>query len=105
MSDSAPLVIVAVDDLLGHAAAEGHVDLGVQVLARVGDAVGVGRRQGHAERHAARDDRDLAHRVGPGREHPHERVPGLVVGGPFAVRRARARSRAASRAGSSRASR
>ena len=29
----------------------------------------------------ARDDRDLAHGIGAGREHPDDRVPALVVGG------------------------
>ena len=52
MSDSAPVVIVAVDDLLGHAAAERDLDLRLELLARVGDAVGVGRRERDAERHA-----------------------------------------------------
>ena len=37
------------------------------------------------ERLAARDDRDLANRVGAGREHPDDRVAGLVVGGAAAV--------------------
>ena len=37
------------------------------------------------ERHAARDDRDLAHRVGAGRQHAEDRVPALVVGGPALV--------------------
>ena len=43
-------------------------------------AVLVGHRHGDAERHAARDDRDLVHRVRAGREHRHQRVTGLVVG-------------------------
>jgi hypothetical protein len=41
---------LAVDDLLGHAAAERDLDLRLEVLARVRDAIAVGGRQGHPER-------------------------------------------------------
>ena len=76
---------VAEDELLGDAAAERDLDLAQQVGPVVAEAVGLGRRQGDAERDAARDDRDLAHRVGAGREHPDERMAGLVVGGAAAL--------------------
>ena len=92
-------------DLLRHAAAEGHVDLRLQLLERVGDAVALGRRERHPERHPARDDRHLAHRVGALGEHAHERVAGLVVGGALAIGGRSAGSLAARRAGASRASR
>ena len=85
MSDSAPVVSLVVDDLLGRAAAERDLDLADEVVALVAVAVGLGRRERHAERLAARDDRDLAHRVGALGEHADERVAGLVVGGALAV--------------------
>ena len=85
MSDSAPVVSLAVDDALGRAAAEGDLDLADQLVALVAVAVGLGRRERHAEGLAARDDRDLAHRVGALGEHADERVAGLVVGGALAV--------------------
>ena len=72
---------VAVDDLLGRSAAERDLDLRAQLLLRVVEAVGVRGRERHAERHAARDDRDLAHRVGALGEHPDDRVAALVVRG------------------------
>jgi hypothetical protein len=78
----------AVHELLGGPATERDPDLGLEVLARVRDAVAVGRRQRHPERHPARDDRHLAHGVGVGGQHPHERVAGLVVRGALAVARA-----------------
>ena len=41
----------------------------------------VGRHlHGEAERHAARDDRHLVHRIGARRELGDQRVAGLVVG-------------------------
>ena len=45
----------------------------------------VRRRERDAERRPARDDRDLAHRVGTGSEHADEGMPALVVGGAAAV--------------------
>ena len=45
MSDSAPVGDLAEDDLLGHAAAQRHLDLRHQEVAVVGDAVGLGRRR------------------------------------------------------------
>ena len=85
MSDSAPVVDLVVDDLLGRAAAEGDLDLADELFALVAVAVGLGGREGHAEGLAAGDDRDLAHRVGALGEHPDQRVAGLVVGGALAV--------------------
>ena len=76
---------VAEHDLLGAATAERDLDLGEQVALVEVEAVGVGRREGDAERLAAGDDRDLAHGVGAGGEHPDDRVAGLVVGGPAPV--------------------
>ena len=76
---------VAEHDLLGDAAAEGDADPPEQVLLVVVELVEVGCREGHAERLAARDDRDLAHRVRAGGQHADDRVPGLVVGGAPAV--------------------
>ena len=43
-------------------------------------AIRVGRRQRDPEGAPARNDRDLAHRVGARLEHPEQRVPRLVVG-------------------------
>ena len=77
---------LSVDDLLRDASAERDLDLRLELLARVGDSVVVGRRERDAERLAARDDRDLADRVGLRREHPDQGVAGLVVGGALAVR-------------------
>ena len=71
--------LVAEDDLLGRAPAERDLDARLELGARVVEAVDVRRRERHAERLAARDDRDLAHRIGAGGEHPDERMPGLVV--------------------------
>ena len=34
-----------------------------------------------------RNDRDLAHRIGPGHEQTQERMPGLVIRDPFAIAR------------------
>ena len=79
--------LVAEDDLLGRATAERHLDQRLELGARVVEAVDVGRRERDAERLAARDDRDLAHRIGAGGEHPDERVAGLVVRGPPTIGR------------------
>ncbi len=71
----------AVDELLGDPAAERDLDPAGQVLDVVVGALVVGARDRHAQRHRARDDRDLAHRVRARREHADDRVARLVVGG------------------------
>src|SRR5204863_469245 len=63
------------------AAGRGHPAHRVQVGLRVVEAIRVGGGERDPERLAARDDRDLAHRIGVRHEHADERVPGLVVGG------------------------
>src|SRR5206468_404654 len=73
---------LAVDELLGRATTEHAGDPTVEVLLRVAVALDVRRLERHAERVAARDDRDLADRVGTRREHPDQRVAGLVHRGP-----------------------
>ena len=81
MSDSAP--VVRSPNTISSAARPPSATLicAEQVALVEVEAVGVGRREGDAERLAAGDDRDLADRVGARREHPDDRVAGLVVGG------------------------
>ena len=79
MSDSAPVLVSPKTSCSADAAAERDLDPRVQLRLEVVEAVALRRREGHAQRHAARDDRHLAHRVGAGREHADDRVPGLVV--------------------------
>ena len=69
-----------VEDLLlrGHAAQRAD-DAAAQVVRVVAVAIGLGRRQRHAQRAAARNDRHLAHRIGAGLQHAEQRVTGLVV--------------------------
>ena len=74
-----------VDQLLGDASAQRHAQAGLEIRLVVVEAIRVGGRERHAERHAARDDRDLAHGVGVRAEHADQRVPRLVVGGALAV--------------------
>ena len=50
----------------------------MQVLARVVVLVVLGQLHRHAERHPARDDRDLVNRIGVRQEHREQRVPRLV---------------------------
>ena len=76
---------VAVDEPFGDAAAEGDLDLRLQVALVVAEAVDRRGGEGDAERHPARDDRDLTDRVGARREHPDDRVAGLVVGGALTI--------------------
>ena len=76
-----------VDDLLGDASADCHLELREQVLERVGHLVVVGRGQGDAQRHSPGNDRDLSHRIGAGREHADEGVSRFVVGSPFPIHR------------------
>ncbi len=73
------------DDLLRHAPAERDADLPEQVRLAVVRAIGLRRRKGHAECHPAWDDRDLADRIAPGREHADEGMTSLVVGGQTAL--------------------
>ena len=74
-----------VDDLLRHAAAERDADPRFELLAHVGDAVLVWRRERHPQGHPARDDRDFANRIRAGGEHPDERVARLVIGRALAI--------------------
>ena len=76
---------LAEDDLLGAAAAERDLDLRQQLALLVVVAIAFRRGEGDAERRAARDDRDLAHRIGALREHADDRMTALVVGGAAAV--------------------
>ena len=80
MSDSAPARDRAVDELLRDPAAERDLDPAVEVVDVVVRALGVRARDRHAQRHRARDDRDLAHRVRARRHHADDRVARLVVG-------------------------
>ena len=76
---------VAVDELLGRAPAERADDPALEVARVVAVAVGRRRLERHAERAPARDDRDLADRVGARLEHAEHGVAGLVVGGALAL--------------------
>ena len=68
------------DQFLGGPAAEQHGQL-VHHLGPADQELVLGRgRRGVAERPAARDDRDLVHRVGVRQRVPDQRVPALVVG-------------------------
>ena len=67
------------DDLLRGAPAQEDRDPVDQVLLRVVVLVVEGQLLREAERAAARDDRDLVHRVGAWQEIGHERVARLVV--------------------------
>ena len=85
MSDSAPVVRSPKTTSSALTSAERDLDLGQQMALIEVEAVGVRRREGHAERLATRDDRDLAHGVSAGRQHADDRVTSLVVGGPLPV--------------------
>ncbi len=63
MSLPAPVVMLAEDDLLGDAAAEGDGDVALRLL--LGEVVPVvlGQVPGDAERGTARDDGDLVDRI------------------------------------------
>jgi hypothetical protein len=76
---------LAEHDFLGHAPAQRDVDASQQLPVLVAEAIRVRRREGHPQRHPARDDRDLSHRVGALGEHADHRVTGLVIGGAAAV--------------------
>ena len=76
---------LAEDDLLGDAAAERNLDLREYLRLEVAEPIGVGGGERHTERHPARDDRDLAHGVGAGCEHPDDCVAALVVGRPATI--------------------
>ena len=64
--------------LLADAAAHQDGDRRFEVLARIGVLVVDGELHGHAQRAAARDDRDLVQRVRVRRPERDQRVPGLV---------------------------
>ena len=85
MSDSAPVVISPKTISSATRPPRATLILDIRNAAVVGDAVALGRREGDAQRHPARDDRHLAHRVGAGGEHADDRVAALVVGGAAAV--------------------
>ena len=65
MSDEAPErdLVVAEDDLLGHAAAHADREVRVHLVAVVRVVVALGQAHDHAQRAAARDDRRLVDRV------------------------------------------
>ena len=85
MSDSAPVLMSPNTTSSAARPPSATLIFAQQLRLAVVEAVGVGRREGHAERQPARDDRDLAHRVGALGEHADDRVAGLVVGGAAAV--------------------
>ena len=85
MSDSAPVLVSPKTISSAARPAERDVDLRVHLGLAVVEAVALGRRERDAERHPARDDRDLAHRIGALGEHADDRMPALVVGGPAPV--------------------
>ena len=64
MSDSAPVVGSPKTTSSAARPPSATLIFATQLAALVVEAVGVRRRERHAERQAARDDRDLAHRVG-----------------------------------------
>ena len=70
----------AEDHLFGDAASHAHHERVLDVVLPVEVALFLGKLHGHAEGHAARDDRDLVQRVGGGQHRGAERVAGLVVG-------------------------
>ena len=72
---------VVEDDLLGRAAAEHVGELVEHLVAGRGVLVLVGQHHRVAERPAARQDRDLVHRVGVRQRRRDQSVPALVVGG------------------------
>ena len=71
---------IVAEELLGHAASHEHRQLVFHLGKRVQNLVLVGNGKGVAQRSAARDDRDLVHRIGMVEQMAHERVPALVVG-------------------------
>ena len=79
---------VAEDELLGRPAAEQHRHLVLQLFARHQEAV-LGRALDRvAERaDAARDDRDLVHRIGAGQRQRDQRMAHLVIGDDLALLR------------------
>src|SRR5262249_10082550 len=68
----------AARQLLGQPAAEQNRDLVVEVVARVVELVAFRQLHRDAERHAARDDRDLVDRIGVRQQHREQRVSGFV---------------------------
>src|SRR5206468_670397 len=67
------------DDLFRCATAERDFDLRVHLRLAIVEAIAVRRGERDAEREPARDDRDLAHRIGTLGEHSYDRVTRLVV--------------------------
>ena len=78
MSLPAPVVIVFEEELLGEASAHHDGELRVEVVARVSVLVVDRQLHGHAQRHAARDDRHLVQRIRVVAQHRHQRVAGFV---------------------------
>jgi len=73
-------------DLLGGATTESHRDATFQIFFRQVMAIIRRDRLGDAQRHAARNNRDLVHRVGLGLIPGDQRVSRLVIGGSPAAR-------------------
>ena len=76
---------VAVDELLGRAAAERADDAAAQVVGRVAVAIGVGLWKVTPSARPRGMIEILRTGSAPGLEHPEQRVPGLVVGGALAL--------------------
>ena len=88
MSDSAPVLVSPKTISSAARPPSATLILRPHLGLAVVEAVGLGRRERDAERHPARNDRDLAHRIGAFGEHADDRVAGFVVRGPAAVLRA-----------------
>src|SRR5579875_2041892 len=76
------------EDFFGAATAHHHGEAGLEVVLGDGVLVLLGEVDRDAERHAARDDRDLVQRVRMLAEGRYEGVAGLVVGGDLQLIRA-----------------
>src|SRR6202789_3631617 len=75
--------LVAEDQLLGNAPAEGDAQIGQHLLARQRKLVAFGQAHHHAERAAARNDRGLVNRIGGDHRERHDGVAAFVIGGEF----------------------
>ena len=71
---------VVAHEFLGHAAAQEYGELIEHLVFGLEEVVLGGQRERVAQRLAARDDRDLVHRVGVLKDMPHQGVTALVVG-------------------------
>src|SRR4026207_2290909 len=84
MSAAAPDVALsqarAEHDLLCDATAHGHGDVGLELGARVGEHVALGKAHDHSKRAPTRDDGRLVHWVRPRLMHSTQRMPALVIG-------------------------